>query len=82
MVGAVIADLCCSLVKTFLMQLWCISSVLFFVHVLGAVRYASTSEQHKSAITDHVTKGNHVIKDWDKVRILDMDANLFSRRIQ
>ena len=46
-----------------------------------AARKASTSEQHKSAITDHVAQANHII-DWDKAKILDRDTNPFSRKIR
>ena len=46
-----------------------------------ANRKASTTEQHKSAITDHVAQENHIIK-WDEAKILDRDSNTFSRRIR
>ena len=45
------------------------------------IRKASTTEQHKSAITDHVAQENHIIK-WDEAKILDRDSNTFSRRIR
>ena len=44
-------------------------------------RKASSTEQHKSAITDHVVQENHIIK-WDEAKILDRDSNTFSRRIR
>ena len=44
-------------------------------------RKASTGEQHKLAVTDHVAQANHII-DWEKARILDRDANPFSRKIR
>ena len=46
-----------------------------------AHRKASTTEQHKSAITDHVAQENHII-NWDEAKILDRDSNTFSRRIR
>ncbi|XP_072048630.1 uncharacterized protein [Amphiura filiformis] len=46
-----------------------------------ANRKASTSEQHKSAITDHVAQENHVI-NWEGASILDKDSNAVSRRIR
>ena len=46
-----------------------------------AARKSSTSEQHKSAIPDHVAQANHII-DWDKAKILDRDANPFLREIR
>ncbi|XP_072051531.1 uncharacterized protein [Amphiura filiformis] len=46
-----------------------------------AKRKASTSEQHKSAITDHVAQENHVI-NWEGASILDKDSNAVSRRIR
>ena len=46
-----------------------------------AARKASTSEQHKLAITDHIAQANHII-DWEKVRILDRDSNPYSRKIR
>ena len=46
-----------------------------------ANRKASTTEQHKSAITDHVAQENHII-NWDEAKILDRDSNTFSRRIR
>ena len=51
------------------------------VNFTRAARKASTSEQHKSAITDHVAQANHII-DWDNARILNRDANPFSRKIR
>ncbi len=46
-----------------------------------AARKSSTSELHKSAITDHVAQYNHVI-DWDEVKILDRDSIAFPRKIR
>ena len=46
-----------------------------------ANRKASTSEQHKSAITDHVAQENHVI-DWEGASILDRDSNTMKRKIR
>ena len=46
-----------------------------------ANRKASTSEQHKSAITDHIAQENHVI-DWEGASILDRDSNTMTRRIR
>ena len=57
------------------------------VNVVADVKYtranrkASTTEQHKSAITDHVAQENHIIK-WDEAKILDRESNTFSRRIR
>ena len=51
------------------------------IKLTRAARKASTSEQHKSAITDHVAQANHII-DWDKAKILDRDTNPFSRKIR
>ena len=39
-----------------------------------ANRKASTSEQHKSVITDHIAQENHII-DWEVTSILDRDSN-------
>ncbi|XP_072046224.1 uncharacterized protein [Amphiura filiformis] len=44
-------------------------------------RKASTTEQHKSAITDHIAQENHVI-NWEEASILDKDSNATSRRIR
>ena len=46
-----------------------------------ATRKASTSEQHKSAITDHIAQENHVI-DWEGATILDRDSNSTTRKIR
>ncbi|XP_072041201.1 uncharacterized protein [Amphiura filiformis] len=46
-----------------------------------ANRKESTSEQHKSAITDHIAQENHVI-EWEGAKILDRDSNAFTRRIR
>jgi len=46
-----------------------------------ASRKESTTEFHKSAITDHVAQENHVI-DWEGAKILDRDSNTFSRKIR
>ena len=42
-----------------------------------ANRKASTTEQHKSAITDHVAQENHITK-WDEAKLLDRDSNTFT----
>ena len=47
----------------------------------GPRKKASTSEQHKTGITDRVAHANHVI-DWENARILDRDSNPFSRKIR
>ena len=41
---------------------------------------ALTTDQHKSAITDHVAQENHII-NWDEDKILDRDSYTFSRSI-
>ena len=41
----------------------------------------STSEQHKSAITDHVAQENHLI-DWEGAKIIDRDSNSFTRKVR
>ena len=46
-----------------------------------ATRKASTSEQHKSAITDHIAQENHVI-EWEGATILDRDSNSTTRKIR
>ena len=46
-----------------------------------ANRKALTSEQHKSAITDHIAQENHVI-DWEGATILDRDSNSTTRKIR
>ena len=46
-----------------------------------ANRKESTTEYHKSAITDHIAQENHVI-DWKGAKILDRDSNVFTRRIR
>ena len=46
-----------------------------------ANRKASTSEQHKSAITDHIAQENHII-DWEGATILDRDSNSTTRKIR
>ncbi|XP_072024912.1 uncharacterized protein [Amphiura filiformis] len=46
-----------------------------------ASRKLSTTEQHKSAITDHVAQENHVI-DWEGAKLLDRDSNAFSRGVR
>ena len=44
-------------------------------------RKTSTSEQHKSAITDHVAQENHLI-DWEGAKIIDRDSNSFTRKVR
>ena len=46
-----------------------------------AARKESTSEIHKSAITDHIAQENHVI-DWKGAKVLDRDSNPFTRRVR
>ena len=46
-----------------------------------ATRKLSTTEQHKSAITDHVAQENHVT-DWDNAKVLDRDSNSFTRKVR
>ncbi len=45
-----------------------------------ANRKESTTEFHKSTITDHITQENHVI-NWEGAKILDRNANSFTRKI-
>ena len=40
-------------------------------------RKAATSKQHKSAITDHTAKENHII-NWEGASIIDRDSNTVS----
>ena len=40
------------------------------------MRKTSTSEQHKSAITDHVAQENHLI-DLEGAKIIDRDSDSF-----
>ena len=46
-----------------------------------AMRKSSTTEQHKSAITDHVAQENHLI-DWEETKIIDRDSNPFTRKVR
>ncbi|XP_072042917.1 uncharacterized protein [Amphiura filiformis] len=46
-----------------------------------AKRKESVTEQHKSAITDHVAQENHVI-DWQGAKILEKDSNKHTRWIR
>ncbi|XP_072048371.1 uncharacterized protein [Amphiura filiformis] len=46
-----------------------------------ANRKESTSEQHKSAITDHIAQENHVI-ECEGAKALDRDSNAFTRSIR
>ena len=46
-----------------------------------ANRKISSSEQHKSAITDHIAQENHII-DWEGAKVLDKDSNSFTRKIR
>ena len=41
----------------------------------------STTEQHKSAITDHVAQENHLI-DWEETKNIDRDSNPFTRKVR
>ena len=56
---------------------WKISDIKF----TRANRKASTSEKHKSTITDHIAQENHVI-DWEGATILDRDSNSATRKIR
>ena len=44
-------------------------------------RKTSFSEFHKSAITDHVTRNNHVI-NWQDAKQLDSESNDYARRVK
>ena len=44
-------------------------------------RKESTTELHKSAITDHAVRENHII-DWEGVKILDKDSDFKKRGIR
>ena len=44
-----------------------------------AMRKSSTTEQHKSAITDHVAQEDHLI-DWEETKIIDRDSNPFTKK--
>jgi hypothetical protein len=46
-----------------------------------ANRKESTTEQHKSAITDHIAQENHTI-DWDSAKIIDKDTDKQKRWIR
>ena len=46
-----------------------------------AMRKSSTTEQHKSAITDHVAQENHLI-DWEETKIIDRDSNPCTRKVR
>ena len=46
-----------------------------------ANRTASTTEQHKSAITDHLAQENHVI-DWEGARIIDRESHRTTRQVK
>ena len=46
-----------------------------------AMRKSSTTEHHKSAITDHVAQENHLI-DWEETKIIDRDSNPFTRKVR
>ena len=43
-----------------------------------AARAESTSEQHKSAITDHVVETNHSI-EWDSAKVIDRESDKTTR---
>ena len=57
------------------------SEIIKDIKFTRASRKASTSEQHKSAITDHIAQENHII-DWEGASILDRDSNTTTRRIR
>ena len=46
-----------------------------------AMRKSSTTEQHKSAITDHVAQENHLI-NWEETKIIARDSNPFTREVR
>ena len=46
-----------------------------------ANRTASATEQHKSAITDHLAQENHVI-DWGGARIIDRESHRTTRQVK
>ena len=46
-----------------------------------ANRKESSSEFHKSALTDHIAQENHII-DWEGAKIIDRDSNTFTRKIR
>ena len=57
------------------------SEIIKDIKFTRASRKASTSEQHKSAITDHIAQENHII-DWEGASILDRDSNTTTRRMR
>ena len=44
-------------------------------------RKSSTTEQHRSTITDHFAQENHLI-DWAETKIIDRGSNLFTRKVR
>ena len=42
------------------------------------MRKSSTTEQHKSPITDHVAQENQII-DWEETKIIDRDSYPYTR---
>ena len=44
-------------------------------------RKTSETELNKSAVTDHVSRNNHVI-DWENVKIVDRESDDRTRRIR
>ena len=48
------------------------------LHYTRSTRKASVSEQHKSAITDHVVATNHSI-NWEDAKVIDREADKCTR---
>ena len=44
-------------------------------------KQVSEGKLHKSAVTDHVMRTNHVI-DWEGARVIDHDCHLRSRQVR
>ena len=48
------------------------------LHYTRSTRKASVTEQHKSAITDHVAATNHSI-NWEEAKVIDREAGKCTR---
>ena len=48
------------------------------LHYTRSTRKASVTEQHKSAITDHVAATNHSI-NWEEAKVIDREADKCTR---
>ena len=48
------------------------------LHYTRSTRKASVTEQHKSAITDHVATTNHFI-NWEEAKVIDREADKCTR---